>query len=125
MNEAALKAKDDEIFNAYINVRISWGSFMFDDAPRDCKIKTVTDLYEFADPLLWLRNVGRHDFPSMALLARIVLCRSEHGAFQESVFSSGGDTMTAKQTRMCPEQFEKKALLYHNRAYIRAHIHKF
>ena len=89
-----------------------------DGIRREFKIKSLGDLFVFADPLLYFKKEGQQTYPSIALLARITLSRCDNGAFQESVFSSASDTKDSSQTAMNTDQFEKRALLFHNKKYI-------
>ena len=35
MDEEEMNVKADQVFDAYTKVRISWGAFMFEDAPHE------------------------------------------------------------------------------------------
>jgi len=75
------------------------------------KIRTIRDLFNFADPLLWWRAVGRERFPSVAILARIYLNQHITGSFQESIFCSSENAMNSYQTSMTDGLFEQRTVL--------------
>ena len=104
-------------------LKVDWTKFR--NTTDTVKFKGLGDLYEFADPLLWFKKKGGAEYPSMALLARMVLCRADHGAFQESVFSSVNNAMSSLQTNMDSDRFEQRVILYHNRKWICKNIQKY
>ena len=115
----------DEVFKEWMNTFINWNDYLLVNAPRNTKIKTFMDCYHFADPLRWYREVGQAKFPSVALFARLQLHRTDSASLQETVFSAAGTIMNSKQSRMDPDRFEQRALLYFNRLYISKNVHGF
>ena len=118
-----LTSEADEIFEKWMVVKTDWGSYKNTLFP--VKFKGLADLYEFADPLMWFKKKGASEYPSVALFARTILCRADHGAFQESVFSSGNNAMSFLQTSMNIERFGKRVILYHNRKWVCKNIQKY
>ena len=125
MTEDSLDLKADAIFEEWLLRcgKIKWSRFRIDGTDTSAPLNSLLDLYVFADPLLWLKREGKQLFPSIALLARITLARCDNGAFQESVFSSAAGTMNIHQTKMDTGQFEKRALLFHNKKFVAKNIH--
>lgn len=125
VNEEELVVKADEAFNRWFQIKIKWQIFFINDyggadaAPHP---KTLMDYFVYADPLKWMRKKGKAESPSMVFLARLTLSQCGSGVYQESVFSSASCTMGLHQTRMNAEQFEKRAILFHNRKFIAKNI---
>lgn len=103
-------------------VDINWSDYIFDEFKSgEVEIQDVMDLYFYIDSLKWYRKIGSNKYPSIVILARISLCRSDSSSYQESVFSSGAGAMDIHQTKMSHEHFEKRTLLYHNESFIDQH----
>lgn len=73
------------------------------------------DMKAFIDILRWFRDAGEQSYPSIALLARLWLGKPASTAFQERVFSTGGNGMDENRTQTDSERAEKQLLLRHNR----------
>lgn len=61
----------------------------------------------------------RDQFPTVCLLARLLLGKFSNNGFQERVFSVAGNSMSAKQMRMSFSHLEKGTILANNKQLFR------
>jgi hypothetical protein len=71
-------------------------------------------VYAHIDVLEWFKSNGEALYPSIALLARVYLAKPMSNAYQERVFSTVGNIMTAKRTCLEPCRAEKLQVLKQN-----------
>ncbi|EQC29155.1 hypothetical protein SDRG_13028 [Saprolegnia diclina VS20] len=68
-------------------------------------------LYKEVDVLKWFKDVGQVIFPSIAVLARVHLAKPMSNAFQERVFSTVSNIVTAKRNAGDPARVGKLIVL--------------
>ena len=76
-------------------------------------------MVEKFDSLCYLNEVCKDKFLAIVMIARIHLSQFENSGFQEKVFSTAGNAMKLKQTKMNSKLLEMCALLCHNKDLIR------
>jgi hypothetical protein len=132
IQETRLREESDAIVNRWIAEEINWvkvankqqetEDVVSPDFSNQLMVQdggnaywNLLGLYKHVDILRWFRDVGEKKYPSIALLARLWLGKAASTAFQERVFSTGGNVMDEKRTQTDRERAEKQLLLRHNR----------
>jgi hypothetical protein len=90
-------------------------------------LQTVQGRFLHVDRLKWFKespSARETEFRPVGISAGCNLARSDSGAFQESVFSTGGVNMNDRQTRMLPERYAKRVILHHNIKFVEKYIYK-
>jgi hypothetical protein len=130
-DEALEKERDNCI--SWMNQTVEWKKFL---TPKSAKatqyqleidLKTVQGRFLHVDPLKWFKEspyARENKFHHKGILAGCNLARSDSGAFQESVFSTGRVNMNYRQTRMLPERYAKRVILHHNIKFVEKYIYK-
>jgi hypothetical protein len=77
----------------------------------------LVELYRI-DILRWFRDIGQTKFPTLAVLARVWLGKVSSTAFQERVFSSGGNVVSTQRSQMDNDRAEMSMLLHSNRSQV-------
>ena len=86
---------------------------------KNVDVRSIKSLMKSVDVLKYFKKSGLFQFPSVAVLARIVLAKLDNSGYTERMFSAGSNAMSKKQTKMCFENLEKRVVLHHNRDYMR------
>jgi len=100
---------------------IVWGDFLKrkDERPPASKsYKNLLHRLQYCDPMDWFRNVGRNQFPEVAILARVEFAKVDSSAIQERMFSAAAAAMTRYQTQMNPKVHEMRTILFANKKFI-------
>jgi hypothetical protein len=129
-DEALEKERENCI--SWMNQTVEWKNFL---TPKSAKanrdqleidLKTVQGRFLHVDPLKWFKEsppARETKFHPIGILAGCNLARSDSGAFQESVFSTGGVDTNDRQTRMLPERYAKRVILHHNSKFVKKYIY--
>ena len=80
---------------------------------------TLLELVAKFDSMKYFREVGRKEWPSITMLARIHFSKMDNSAFQERVFSTAAYAQSKTQGRMKVDHLEKRTLISHNKDLIR------
>jgi hypothetical protein len=70
------------------------------------------------NPMLWLNQVGKTEFPEVAILVRLEFAKVDSSAVQERMFSAASAAMTIKQTKSSEEEHEKRTVLFANKEFM-------
>jgi hypothetical protein len=129
------EALEKELENciSWMNQTVEWKKFLTAKSTKDNQYQLKIDLHTvqgcflLVDPLKWFKEsppARETKFHPIGILAGCNLARSDSGAFQESVFSTGGVNMNDRQTRMLPERYVKRVSLHHNVKFVEKYIYK-
>jgi hypothetical protein len=130
-DETLEKERENRI--SWMNQTVEWKKCL---TPKSAKsnqdqleidLQTVQGRFLHVDPLKWFKessSVRDTKFHHIGILVGCNMARSDSGAFQESVFSTGGVRMNDRQTRMLPKRYATRIILHHNIKFVEKYIYK-
>ena len=122
-----LSPEANAVFDEWMNTRIKFGDFLFEEAKQLVAHKTTgkvgfRELISKFDTMKYYRDAGSVNYPSITLLARIHFSTMMNSGVQEWVFLTCKHAMGANQARLAMELLEMKGLLCENTDLIRKEV---
>ncbi|EQC38698.1 hypothetical protein SDRG_04393 [Saprolegnia diclina VS20] len=110
--EDMLATEATKVLDAWIALSIDWTTHTKANV-MDAKgvAYDMWKLYKEVDVLKWFKDVGQVHFPSIAISARVYLAKLMSNAFQERVFSTVSNIVTAKRNAGDPARVGKLIVL--------------
>lgn len=116
--------KADEVFEEWMNHVVMMHPHSFDSKnpiPKNGNVSLLELVAKF-DTMKYFRDVGKKEWPSITILARIHFSKMDNSAFQERVFSTASNTQRKTQSGMKVDHLEKWILIAHDKELIRGNI---